>query len=193
MKAECAMQMQMQMQSAISNARYVICHPLSAICYMIDANFYKQVMRRYPTGVMVLTVRDGNDFHAVTVNSVTSVSLEPILLLVCLEKNARSHKLVHEAGTFALSILSHAQMELGKIFAYDRAARNAPREHVSHTLSGRNELLFDDALGYFECRVVAEYAGGDHTIFLGEVIHAAVSDASVNPLIYFESEWVKLG
>jgi len=76
---------------------------------MIDANLYKQMMRRYATGVMVLTIREGENFHAVTVNSVTSVSLEPILLLVCLEKNARSHELLRRAGTFALMILSNTQ------------------------------------------------------------------------------------
>ncbi len=158
----------------------------------IDATLYKQVMRRYATGVMVLTVRDGKNFHAVTVNSVTSVSLEPILLLVCLEKNARSHELLQEAKTFALNILSEAQAELGKTFAYDRAARNEPRAQSAHFVSARGELLFKDSLGYFECRVVAEYAGGDHTIFLGEVANAAISGAAMTPLIYFLGEWEAL-
>ncbi len=155
----------------------------------IDAALYKQVMRRYATGVMVLTVRDGDDFHAVTVNSVTSVSLEPILLLLCLEKNARSHELMQEAKTFALNIMADAQVELGKKFAYDRAARSAPRAQSAHFVSERGELLFENALGYFECRVVGEYAGGDHTIFLGEVVNAAVSETDANPLIYYQSDW----
>ncbi len=158
---------------------------------MIDATLYKQVMRRYATGVMVLTVRDGNDFHAVTVNSVTSVSLEPIQLLVCLEKNARSHELMQQTKTFALSILSNAQIELGKKFAYDRVARNEPREQSAYFISPRGELLFENSLGYFECRVVAEYAGGDHTIFLGEVVNAEPG-AEDDPLIYFQSTWVQL-
>lgn len=158
---------------------------------MMDANHYKQVMRRFATGVMVLTVRDGANFHAVTVNSVTSVSLEPILLLVCLEKNARSHELVRAQGSFALNILSDTQVELGKKFAYDRAARGAPRKQGDSRVSGRGELLFDDTLGYFECSVTAEYAGGDHTIFLGEVLSAEVGEPG-NPLVYFSSEWHRL-
>jgi flavin reductase (DIM6/NTAB) family NADH-FMN oxidoreductase RutF len=163
---------------------------------MTDANLYKQVMRRYATGVMVLTVRaaqeDADDFHAVTVNSVTSVSLEPVLLLVCLEKNARSHELLHAAGTFALNILSAAQMELGKKFAYDRAARNTPRAHAPHCLSERGELLFSDTLGYLECRLIAEYPGGDHTIFLGEVLNAASSDTGADALVYYRGGWTKV-
>src|SRR4029077_20731252 len=91
---------------------------------MVDANLFKQVMRRYATGVMVLTVREGEGMHAVTVNSVTSVSLEPPLVLVCIEKNARSHELVRATGAFALNILSAEQMEAGKKFAYEREARS---------------------------------------------------------------------
>jgi flavin reductase (DIM6/NTAB) family NADH-FMN oxidoreductase RutF len=158
---------------------------------MIDANLYKQVMRRYGTGVMVLTIRDGENFHAVTVNSVTSVSLEPILLLVCLEKNARSHELLQHAKTFALMILSDVQAELGKRFAYDRAARNTPREQAATRLSERGELLFEETLAFCECQVVAEYEGGDHTIFMGEVVNAGLESSS-DPLIYFESQWLQL-
>lgn len=159
---------------------------------MIDTTLYKQVMRRYATGVMVLTVRDGDDFHAVTVNSVTSVSLEPILLLVCLEKNARSHELLQQTKTFALNILSDAQAELGKTFAYARAARNTPRDQGAHFISARGELLFENALGYFECRVVAAYAGGDHTIFLGEVEDAGLYETNAKPLVYYQTNWTKL-
>lgn len=158
---------------------------------MVDTTLYKRIMGRYATGVMVLTVRQDDDFHAVTVNSVASVSLEPTLLLVCLEKNARSHELVHQAQSFALTILSDAQMELGKKFAYERNARNKPRQHSAHFISERGELLLQDSLGYFECRVTAEYDGGDHTIFLAEVLRVEPG-AHVKPLIYFEGQWGKL-
>lgn len=158
---------------------------------MVDAGLLKQVMRRYATGVMVLTVRVGTEHHAVTVNSVTSVSLEPVLLLVCLEKNARSHELVHRAQAFGLNILSEDQEELGKKFAYDREARQHPEQHAQ-TLPGQSgALVFAGSLGWFECRVVAEYPGGDHTIFLAEVTHAEVGEAEARPLLYYASRWIK--
>ena len=156
---------------------------------MIDANDFKLVMRQYATGVMVLTVRDGMGFHAATVNSVTSVSLAPVLLLVCLEKNARSHELVHAVVTFALSVLSAAQVELGKKFAYDRAARNAPQEYAAGTVSPSGEFLLDGSPAYLECRVVAEYPGGDHTIFLAGVTEARVKADNADPLLYYQSQW----
>ncbi|MBI4674776.1 MAG: flavin reductase [Chloroflexi bacterium] len=146
-------------------------------------------MRRYATGVMVLTVRDGAGFHAATVNSVTSVSLEPALVLVCLEKNARSHQLVHETGAFALNILSAAQVEAGKKFAFDRAARNAPQQHVDAKISAQATLHFPASPGALDCRVVAEYPGGDHTIFLAEVMDASIPENDFMPLIYFEGKF----
>src|SRR5262245_26028521 len=144
-------------------------------------------MRRYATGVMVLTVRDGANFHAVTVNSVTSVSLNPILLSVCLEENARSNELIHKAQSFALNILTESQSELGKRFAFDHEARTTPRTLAPTRLTPRGELLFEHTLGYFECRVAQAYPGGDHTIFLGEVLDAAYAEGK--PLIYFEANW----
>lgn len=159
---------------------------------MVEASLLKQVMRRYATGVMVLTVRVGTEHHAVTVNSVTSVSLDPVLLLVCLEKNARSHALVHQSGTFALIILSENQEELGKKFAYDREARQHPEQHAQTFAGQSGALIFQGTLGWFECRVAAEYPGGDHTIFLAEVTNAQVGETEAGPLLYYASRWVKL-
>lgn len=159
---------------------------------MVDANRLKEVMRRYATGVMVLTVAVDGEQHAVTVNSVTSVSLEPVLLLVCLEKNAQSHGLVQRAGTFALNILSEDQEPLGKLFAYDREARRHPDQHARGRAGATGAMIFQDALGYFECRVVAEYPGGDHSIFMAEVLDAHVGAADLGPLVYYGSRWLRL-
>lgn len=172
-------------------APFIVIRPPS-IAMPLDSDSYKHVMRRYAAGVMVLTVRDGQEFHAVTVNSVTSVSLEPILLLVCLEKNARSHQLLHNAKNFALNILSDAQEELGKLFAFDREARKTPLSHVQGATSANGTLIFNQSLGYFDCRVVQEYEGGDHTIFLSEVLDARVQDEPHGPLIYYQTNWFKL-
>lgn len=159
---------------------------------MVDANLLKQVMRRYATGVMVLTVALDGEQHALTVNSVTSVSLDPVLLLVCIEKNAQSHDLVERAGTFALNILSAEQEELGGLFAYDREARRHPERHAQGHAGQTGALIFHDSLGFLECRVVAQYPGGDHTIFVAEVLDAQVGAATAGPLLYYGSRWIKL-
>ncbi len=159
---------------------------------MVDVNQFKQVMRHFATGVMVLTVRDGEGMHAVTVNGLTSVSLNPLLMLVCIEKNAHSHHLLHSTRAFALNILSDAQRELGERFAFDRAARSRPSDFVKGYLGETGSLIFYDSLGFLECRVTDEYPGGDHTIFLAEVINAEAKEGPAGPLIYFESKWLSL-
>jgi flavin reductase (DIM6/NTAB) family NADH-FMN oxidoreductase RutF len=159
---------------------------------MVDANSFKQVMRRFATGVMVLTVRDGEGMHAVTVNGLTSVSLNPLLVLVCLEKNAHSHGLVHETGAFALNILGDAQQELGERFAYDREARRHPGNWVKGHAGQTGALILDESLGFLECRVTAEYPGGDHTIFLAEVVNAQAGKPEAAPLIYYDRQWLSL-
>ncbi len=164
---------------------------------MVDINLFKQVMRRFATGVMVLTVpdhtaRESGAMHAVTVNAVTSVSLNPLLMLVCIEKNAQSHGLVHASGVFALNILGDAQRELGERFAYDREARSHPADFLQGAIGQTGALILHEALGFLECRVVAEYPGGDHTIFIGEVVHAQIQEKSSGPLIYYGGEFLNL-
>lgn len=159
---------------------------------MVDANSFKQVMRRFATGVMVLTVKADAEMHAVTVNAVTSVSLEPLLMLVCIEKNAVSHELIRTAGAFALNILSEAQRELGDRFAYDRDARKHPSDLAAGHLGETGALLFDDSPGCLECRVTAEYDGGDHTIFLARVVRLEIRDSDAGPLLYYDGELMGL-
>ncbi len=164
---------------------------------MVDINLFKQVMRRFATGVMVLTVPDGttgahSGMHAATVNAVTSVSLNPLLMLVCIEKNAQSHGLLHAAGVFALNILRDDQRELGERFAYDREARGRPADFVKGAVGQTGALLFQDALAFLECRVTAEHPGGDHTIFIGEVVNAQIEQANSGPLIYYGGKFANL-
>ncbi len=157
-----------------------------------DIPLFKQVMRRFATGVMVLTVPDGDEMHAVTVNAVTSVSLNPLLMAVFIEKSAYSHGLVHETQVFALNILTQDQKELGERFAFDSDARRHPANLARGYLGRTGALILYESLGYLECRVTAEYPGGDHTIFIGEVIDAGVNETDKGPLIYYDRQFLKL-
>jgi flavin reductase len=155
----------------------------------VDVSVFKQVMRRFATGVMVLTARDGREMHAITVNAVASVSLDPLLMLVCIEKGARTHELVHAAGAFALNILTDRQRELGERFAYDKEARSHPDALVEGYAGQTGAMVFKESLGFLECRVTAEYSGGDHTIFVGQVVNAHVNQGAAGPLLHYEGEW----
>lgn len=158
----------------------------------IDVTLFKQVMRRFATGVMVLTVNDGIESHAITVNAVTSLSLDPLLMLVCIEKNARSHDLLRRAGAFALNILADKQRDLGERFAYDREARSRPEILVRGHPGQTGAMVFDESLGFLECRITAEYPGGDHTIFVGQVLSAELNGSGKEPLVYYGGRWLRL-
>lgn len=158
----------------------------------IDVNAFKQVMRRFATGVMVLTVPDGIGMHAVTVNAVTSVSLDPLLMLVCIEQNAQSHGLIRASGVFALNILTGAQRELGERFAYDREARAHPTALAEGYVGQTGALILKESLGFLECKVTAEYPGGDHTIFIGQVINGGLKEAMGGPLVYYGGKFTQL-
>lgn len=155
----------------------------------IDIDLFKQVMRRFATGVMVMTVADGMETHAMTVNAVTSVSLTPLLMLVCVENKARSHELLRASRAFVLNILTDRQRELGERFAYDSESRAHPEALVEGTAGMTGGLIFKESLGFLECRVTAEYPAGDHTIFIGEVVDGRVNDESAGPLLYYGGKW----
>lgn len=158
----------------------------------VDLDLFKQVMRRFATGVMVLTVGDGREMHAMTVNAVTSLSLNPLLMLVCIEQNARSLELVHAARAFALNILTEGQAELGRKFAYGWEARSHPEAFVEGYAGETGAYIFKESLGFLECRVTAEYPGGDHTIFIAQVVNARLNETDSGPLLYYGGEFTHL-
>jgi flavin reductase (DIM6/NTAB) family NADH-FMN oxidoreductase RutF len=156
----------------------------------VDADTFRAVLAQWPTGVTVVTtVRDGVP-HGMTASSFTSVSLDPPLVSVCIARHVTSHDLIAAGGVFAVSILGKDQVEHGKRFAGmldldDRFADLA----VTTAVTGAPVL--PEALGWLDCRVWAEYDGGDHTIFLGEVV-AAGTDPSTAPLLYHGRTWGQL-
>jgi flavin reductase (DIM6/NTAB) family NADH-FMN oxidoreductase RutF len=115
------------------------------------------------------------------------------LMLVCVEKNAQSHELLRRAGSFALNILTDRQRGLGERFAYDPEARSHPEALVEGHAGETGALIFKETLGVLECRVTAEVPGGDHTIFIGQVVNARFGEASGGPLVYYGGKWLKLG
>ena len=157
---------------------------------MIDALSYRRVVGRFATGVTVVTTRLSGEDHAMTCNSFTSVSLEPLLVLFCAEKIARFHDAVLTAGTWAVSVLTVEQEAASRRFA-----------HRGRMLDGQFEgfpvnpgpvtscVLLDGAAASLECRTVSTLDAGDHTVVLGEVVGLAVPDADAAPLLYFEGRY----
>ena len=154
----------------------------------LDPLAYRRVVGRYATGVTVITtVLPGGERHAITCNSFTSVSLDPLLVLFCAEKIARFHEAVLETGTWAVSVLTTEHERASRHFAVrgrDLTEQFAPVPVTPGPLTGAPVL--HGALAALECRTVSTTDAGDHTVVLGEVLGASVPDAEAEPLLYYE-------
>lgn len=154
----------------------------------IDTRSYRTLVGRFATGVTVITVNDGGEYRAMTANSFTSVSLEPLLVLICVTHDASMHGPIHEAGTFAVSLLAADQRPVAELFAR-RGELTEPMGGVPFHVGGTGAPLVDGALGCLECEVWREYDGGDHTIFVGRVVDMDFSRPDDGPLLFFAGRY----
>jgi len=153
-----------------------------------DPNEFKRAMSQFASGVTVVTTKHGDTPIGITASSFTSLSLNPPLVLVSLDKKLFTHNVIAESGVFAVNVLSARQWELGMRFAgllpeiKDRFAGLQIRTAES------GNPIFPESLAWVDCKVWNMYDGGDHTIFVGEVTDLSVSDADV-PLLYHNRLW----
>ncbi len=155
---------------------------------MIDETLFRQVLGHFASGVTVVTTAVGERLVGLTVSSFTSLALQPMLVLVCIDHQAGSHDLIAEAGQYAVNILAEGQEYLSRRFASEEAQKFIPD---TFTRSPRGLPLLNGALAQLECRLHQRLPGGDHTIYIGEVVAAACTDAS--PLLYYRSGYHTLG
>ena len=154
----------------------------------ISRDEFRAALGRFASGVTVVTTKDKSGrLHGITVSAFSSVSLDPPLILVCIDKLAGSHQAFEEISTFVVNILSEDQQHYSDLFA----------SHLSDKFDGVDYLetsdgvpLLKNALVNMECRLVNSHANGDHTIFVGEIMKSYVTDG--NPLIYFHGNYRKL-
>lgn len=139
----------------------------------VDPRTMRRVMGRFGTGVAVVTTMHEDVPHGMTVNSLTSVSLDPPLLLVCLTTGARSTTAVTGAGRFAVSILSARQQHLALRFA------RAGEDHFASLELAYGEHavpVIPDAFAHLECEVDRHFTAGDHEVVLGRVVATCERD-----------------
>lgn len=150
----------------------------------IDDASFKLAMSHFASGVTVVTAEHDGKLYGMTVASFASLSLHPPLILVCIEKGAKSHDAIAGAAAFGVSILSAAQQEISGRFA---SRRDDKFEGVEIRRGELNVPLIPGAICVLECRLHGQLPGGDHTIFVGEVVDARVTDDA--PLVYFRSSY----
>ncbi len=153
----------------------------------VDPSSFRQVMGRLATGVTVVTTRcdDGFD-HAMTANSFTSVSLDPLLVLVCVEVGTRFHAAAVVQRAWGVSVLDASAEPAARWFATSGRPLEGQLDRVAHhrgRLTGA--ALLDGALATLECRTTEQVEAGDHTIVIGEVLGLAMPDQSALPLLFW--------
>jgi flavin reductase len=161
-----------------------------------DPDAFRQASGQFATGIVVIAATADGVTHAMTVNAFTSVSLEPLLVLVCVEKAARFHDAVLAAGTWAVSVLSEDAEKAARWLATrGRPLEGQLAQHPHHRGAVTGAPILDDALSSLECRTYAVHEGGDHTIVVGEVlaVSAPPDGADVpGPLIYHDGRYRRL-
>ncbi len=152
----------------------------------IDPDLFRQVMSLFATGITVVTTRAGEEIHGLTANSFCSVSLEPPLVLVCVDKSAHSHDLIAAGRNLAVNILKASQEDLAQRFATNNLAANERFAGIQFRTEVTGAPILLESLGWLDCRLFATYPGGDHTIYVGEVL-ALGRNHDEEPLLYFLS------
>ena len=157
----------------------------------LDPAQLRQSMRSWTSGVTVVTALHENERHGMTVSSFTSVALEPPLIIVSLQAESRTHRLVSQSNAFAVTILSAGQQEISDCFAGripDTADRFADLE--TETLQSGIPVV-TGGLAYLDCRVMQTIPVGTNTLFLAEVVSARGSGEG-QPLIYHDRGYHRL-
>jgi flavin reductase (DIM6/NTAB) family NADH-FMN oxidoreductase RutF len=154
---------------------------------------FRRAMGSFATGVTIITMDDEGEVHGMTANAFSSVSLDPMLVLVCVDRNTRTHTHMHARKRFGVNVLANNQQAISQYYAnpartHDRAeeeggARFDRTPHGTPVLHG--------ALAYLECRLHTAQEAGDHTIFIAEVEDIVLREG--DPLLFFRGKYRDIG
>lgn len=156
---------------------------------MVSTEEFRRVMGSFATGVTVVTTAAQDGLSALTVNAFCSVSLEPLLVLICVERTADTHRLLRQGGVFAVNVLHEGQEEVSRLFANKGTAKQLALQDLPHRVAVTGAPVLADALAYLDCRVVEAIEAGDHTVFIGRVEEAAVHPGGGAPLIFYRGAY----
>lgn len=150
---------------------------------------FRKAIGCFATGVTIITVDLDGEVHGMTANAVASVSLDPLLLLVCVDHSASTHAHLHAKKRFGINILAEQQKVISEYYA--RPVRTHEEAEVEtgarFDRTERGTPVLHGALAYLECRLKSAQDAGDHTIFIAEVEEVVVRDGE--PLLYFRSQY----
>ena len=154
---------------------------------------FRKAMGAFATGVTIVTVDLDGEVHGMTANAFASVSLDPMLVLVCVDHTTRTHAHLHAKKRFGINVLCEDQRAISEYYA--RPERT--HEHAEAETGARFERtqhgtpMLQGSLAYLECRLHSAQDAGDHTIFIAEVEEVVVREG--DPLLFFRGKYRRVG
>ncbi len=155
----------------------------------VDADSFRRVMGAFTTGVTVVAAQHGEEIHGMTANAITSVSLDPLLVLACVAKGARMNPFIERSGGFSINILSEDQEALSRYFAGTWKLTSPPEFRFTPWEGGPRLVGSVASIG---CRLERSIEAGDHWIVLGRVIALRAGDGPARPLLFFGARYRRL-
>ncbi|MEM1248363.1 MAG: flavin reductase family protein [Acidobacteriota bacterium] len=149
----------------------------------MDDKAFRNLMGQFATGVTVVTTNVDGDLHGMTANAVTSVSLDPLLLLVCVVRGNNCHQQLQKSSHFAVNILSAEQEDVSNTFARSGDPEAGELRGADYQLGAEGSPILAGTLGWVECRKSEVLAGGDHDIFVGEALSGEILGG--DPLLFW--------
>lgn len=163
--------------------------PLSPV---VDSDTFRRAVRHFAAGVTVVSTRVGGTDHAMTASAFTSLSLEPVRVLVCVDTEARFRDAVAEAGFWGVSILPATDRRAAEWFALRGRPLLGQFDRYPHHRGQTGAVLLDSATAWLECLTWAVYEGGDHDIVVGDVVRAVEGDRDGSPLVHHHGRYGRL-
>jgi len=160
---------------------------------ILNQTEFRKAMGCFATGVTILTVDLGGEVHGMTANAFASVSLEPLLVLVCVDRRARTHAHLHARKRFGVNVLAQNQRSISEFYAQvnGRADEAESIAGARFDRTPQGTPVLHGTLTYLECRLVSSHDAGDHTIFIAEVEDVFTREG--DPLLFFRGQYRKIG
>src|SRR5579872_5840706 len=153
-----------------------------------DSKLQRKIMGRFATGITVVTTAGSGGQGGLTANAVSSLSLDPALVLVAVDKRASSYAEIKTNGCYAINILSLAHEEISRRFSTP-----GPKDFSGFKwkTAVTGAPILEESLGYVDCRLHEILPGGDHDIFIGEIVAGEAREEG-EPLVYFSGKYHRL-
>lgn len=151
---------------------------------MVSPEEYRDAVRHFASGVTIITAAAEGEVNGMTASSFASVSLEPPLILVVLDKASRTNAMIQKVGSFAVNILAREQEEIARTFA---RSTDKTFDELPHQVGPMGAPLLDGSLVWLECRTTEVFGAGDHDIVIGEVLTTGGSEGE--PLVYHDRSY----